>query len=139
MAMRSDPFPAPEPTALRRAEPPVSLDSVRPLLRGLNREQRQAVTHGDGPLLVVAGPGTGKTEVITRRVAWLIATKRAHPPEVLALTFTDRAADEMQARVDLLVPYGHAEAEIHTFHAFGDRVMREFAFELGLPSDPRVI
>jgi DNA helicase-2/ATP-dependent DNA helicase PcrA len=89
--------------------------------------------------LVVAGPGTGKTEVITRRVAWLIATKRALPSEVLALTFTDRAADEMQARVDELVPYGHAEAAVHTFHAFGDRLVREFGYELGLPVDVRVI
>ena len=118
---------------------PVSLERVAELLRGLDRDQRRAVTHGEGPLLVVAGPGTGKTEVITRRVAWLIATKRARPSEVLALTFTDRAADEMQSRVDVLVPYGHAEASIHTFHAFGDRLLREFAYELGLPSDPRVI
>ncbi len=118
---------------------PVSFERVAELLRGLDRDQRRAVTHGDGPMLVIAGPGTGKTEVITRRVAWLIATKRARPSEVLALTFTDRAADEMQTRVDVLVPYGHAEASIHTFHAFGDRLLREFAYELGLPSDPRVI
>ena len=118
---------------------PVSLERVAELLRGLDRDQRRAVTHGEGPLLVVAGPGTGKTEVITRRVAWLIATKRARPSEVLALTFTDRAADEMRHRVDVLVPYGHAEASIHTFHAFGDRLLREFAYELGLPTDPRVI
>lgn len=118
---------------------PVSLERVAELLRGLDRDQRRAVTHGEGPLLVIAGPGTGKTEVITRRVAWVIATKRARPSEVLALTFTDRAADEMQSRVDVLVPYGHAEASIHTFHAFGDRLLREFAYELGLPTDPRVI
>src|SRR5690349_11198304 len=96
-----------------------------PLLVGLNREQRRAVTHGDGPALVLAGPGTGKTEVVTRRVAWLIATRRARPREILALTFTDNAAREMQARVDLLVPYGQADSAIHTFHAFGDRLIRE--------------
>jgi DNA helicase II / ATP-dependent DNA helicase PcrA len=118
---------------------PVSLETVRPLLRGLNREQRRAVTHGEGPLLVVAGPGTGKTEVITRRIAWLIATKRARPGEILALTFTDKAADEMQGRVDMLVPYGRADAAIHTFHAFGDRLLREFGFELGRTNAPRVI
>ncbi len=118
---------------------PVSLDGIRPLLRGLNREQRQAVTHREGPLLVVAGPGTGKTEVITRRVAWLIATKRARPSEILALTFTDKAADEMQARVDVLVPYGRADAAIHTFHAFGDRLIREFGLDLGHSSSPRVV
>ena len=123
----------------RLAEAPVSLDGIRPLLRGLNREQRQAVTHREGPLLVVAGPGTGKTEVITRRVAWLIATKRARPSEILALTFTDKAADEMQARVDLLVPYGRADAAIHTFHAFGDRLIREFGLDLGHSPSPRVL
>lgn len=125
--------------AVEDAAAPVSLPRVAELLHGLDGPQRRAVTHGEGPLLVIAGPGTGKTEVITRRVAWLIATKRARPSEVLALTFTDRAADEMQSRVDVLVPYGHAEAAIHTFHAFGDRLLREFAFELGLPSEPRVI
>ena len=112
---------------------------MRELLRGLDRRQRQAVTHGEGPLLVVAGPGTGKTEVITRRVAWLIASKRARPSEILALTFTERAADEMQARVDLLVPYGQADTAIHTFHAFGDWLLREHGHAIGRAEDPRVI
>jgi DNA helicase-2/ATP-dependent DNA helicase PcrA len=97
------------------------------------------VTHGEGPLLVVAGAGTGKTQVITRRIAWLIATRRAKPSEILALTFTDKAAEEMQARVDRLVPYGFTDATISTFHAFGDRVLRESALELGLPTDVRVL
>jgi DNA helicase-2/ATP-dependent DNA helicase PcrA len=109
------------------------------LLDGLNAEQRRAVTHGDGPLLVVAGAGTGKTQVITRRIAWLIAGKRARPSEILALTFTDKAAEEMQVRVDQLVPYGYTDAAISTFHAFGDRIIREFALELGLPTEPRVL
>ena len=61
------------------------------------------------------------------------------PSEILALTFTERAADEMQARVDLLVPYGHADTAVHTFHAFGDRLLREHGHELGLPPSPRVI
>jgi ATP-dependent DNA helicase UvrD/PcrA len=111
----------------------------RALLDGLNAEQRRAVTHGDGPLLVVAGAGTGKTQVITRRIAWLIATKRARPSEILALTFTDKAAEEMQVRVDQLVPYGYTDTAISTFHAFGDRVIREFALALGLPTDVRVL
>ncbi|MBX3029377.1 MAG: ATP-dependent helicase [Chloroflexi bacterium] len=118
---------------------PVALEVVRPLLRGLDRDQRRAVTHRSGPLLVVAGPGTGKTEVITRRIAWLIATKRALPRQILALTFTDKAAAEMQARVDLLVPYGQAACQMLTFHAFGDRLLREHGHALGLPPDPRVI
>ncbi len=109
------------------------------LLAGLNPEQLRAVTHGDGPLLVVAGAGTGKTQVVTRRIAWLIATHRARPSEILALTFTDKAAAEMQARVDGLVPYGYTDTSISTFHAFGDRLIREFAFELGLAPDVRVL
>jgi len=112
---------------------------VDALLDGLSRDQRRAVTHDDGPLLVVAGAGTGKTQVITRRIAWLIATRRARPSEILALTFTDKAAEEMQERVDRLVPYGYTDAAISTFHAFGDRVLRESALELGLPSDVRVL
>jgi DNA helicase-2/ATP-dependent DNA helicase PcrA len=114
-------------------------DGTTQLLGGLNPDQRKAVTHGDGPLLVVAGAGTGKTQVITRRIAWLIATRRARPSEILALTFTDQAADEMQARVDQLVPYGYTDTAISTFHAFGDRVIREHALELGLPMDVRVL
>ncbi len=109
------------------------------LLQGLNPEQRRAVSHGDGPLLVVAGAGTGKTQVITRRIAWLIAAHHARPSEILALTFTDQAADEMQVRVDQLVPYGYTDTAISTFHAFGDRLIREFALELGLPPDVRVL
>src|SRR5439155_212131 len=82
-----------------------------------------AVTHDAGPLLIIAGAGTGKTTVITRRIAWLIAQKKARPEEILALTFTDKAAAEMEERVDTLVPYGYADVEIATFHAFGDRLM----------------
>ncbi len=114
-------------------------DGLAELLGGLNPDQRRAVTHGDGPLLVVAGAGTGKTQVITRRIAWLIATKRAKPSEILGLTFTDKAAEEMQLRVDQLVPYGYADTAISTFHAFGDRLIREFAFELGRSPDLRVL
>ena len=80
------------------------------LLAGLNEEQRAAVTYGEGPLLVIAGVGTGKTTVITKRIAWLIAEKRAKPAEILALTFTERAAAEMEERVDLLVPYGYIDS-----------------------------
>lgn len=110
-----------------------------PLLADLTARQRKAVTHGDGPLLIVAGAGTGKTTVITRRIAWLIAEKRALPSEILALTFTDRAAAEMVERVDRLVPYGHNDAEISTFHAFGDRLLREHALEAGLSDRSTVL
>ncbi len=116
--------------------PPAS--TADPIQRGLNDEQRQAVTHGEGPLLIVAGAGTGKTQVITRRIAWLISTKRARPEQILALTFTDKAAAEMESRVDVLVPYGFVGATISTFHAFCDRMVREHAVELGLTSQLRV-
>jgi len=98
-----------------------------------------AVTHGTGPLLIIAGAGTGKTTVITRRIAHLIATRRARPSEILALTFTDKAAVEMEERVDTLVPYGYADVQISTFHAFGDHLIRENALELGLTPDFRVL
>src|SRR2546430_11923566 len=82
--------------------------AVDRVLDGLNDTQHAAVTHDAGPLLIIAGAGTGKTTVITHRIAWLIAQKRARPEEILALTFTDKAAAEMEERVDTLVPYGYA-------------------------------
>src|SRR3989304_10272037 len=118
---------APGPEAAKRA------------LDGLTPSQRDAVTHGDGPLLIVAGAGTGKTTVITRRIAWLIATRCAKPSEILALTFTEKAAAEMEGRVDQLVPYGYTDTWIGTFHAFGDRVLREQALEIGIAPDFRVL
>ena len=110
-----------------------------PLLADLTARQRKAVTHAEGPLLIVAGAGTGKTTVITRRIAWLIAEKRARPSEILALTFTDRAALEMTERVDRLVPYGYTDTVISTFHAFGDRLLREHALEAGLSDRSTVL
>jgi DNA helicase-2/ATP-dependent DNA helicase PcrA len=110
-----------------------------PLLADLTARQRKAVTHGKGPLLIVAGAGTGKTTVITRRIAWLIAEKRAKPSEILALTFTDRAALEMTERVDRLVPYGYTDTVISTFHAFGDRLLRDHALEAGLSDRSTVL
>ena len=119
--------------------PAAATPTIAHLVDDLNDEQYAAVTHGEGPLLVVAGAGTGKTQVITRRVAWLIAEKRAEPEEILALTFTDRAAEEMQGRVDRLVPYGYATTPIKTFHAWGDELLRANAHRLGLSGDLRVL
>src|SRR5512132_4385922 len=85
----------------------------------LDDEQRAAVEHADGPLLIVAGAGTGKTTVIARRIAHLIESERARPHEILALAFNEKAAAEMQERLDLLVPYGYADVRIGTFHSFG--------------------
>src|SRR5688500_19816019 len=109
-----------------------ALPSYDRVLDGLSSAQLEAVTHGAGPLLIVAGAGTGKTTVLTRRIAHLIASKHARPEQILALTFTDKAAVEMAERVDQLIPYGYAETWIGTFHAFGDHDLREPALEIGL-------
>ena len=143
---RREPHPLDQLPAWRELVPVMDPAVARPapagleaLLGGLNPDQLRAVTHESGPLLVVAGAGTGKTQVITRRIAWLIATRRARPSEILALTFTDKAAEEMAVRVDQLVPYGYTDSAISTFHAFGDALIRDYAFELGLPTDVRVL
>ncbi|MCK9603867.1 MAG: ATP-dependent helicase [Candidatus Omnitrophica bacterium] len=109
------------------------------VLEGLNKEQLEAVTHKEGPLLIIAGAGTGKTTVITRRIAWLLSSGLAKTNEILALTFTDKAAREMQERVDILVPYGYTDIWISTFHAFGDKLLRENALIAGLNPDFKVL
>jgi len=109
------------------------------VLEGLNDEQKEAVLFDEKPLLIIAGAGTGKTSVITRKIAYLISTKKAKPSEILALTFTDKAAAEMEERVDLLIPYGYADVLISTFHSFGDELLRENALEMGLTADFKVL
>lgn len=94
------------------------------LLADLNEEQKNAVVFGDGPCMIVAGAGTGKTTVITRRIAWLIHIKKCKAEEILALTFTEKAAAEMEERADRLLPYGYVNLWILTFHAFCERVLR---------------
>jgi len=108
-------------------------------LKNLNAKQKQAVTHGDGPLLIVAGAGTGKTTVITQRIAWLIEQKKAKPEEILAVTFTEKAAEEMEERVDKLLPIGYVDLWVSTFHSFCERVLKDYALEIGLPSDFKVL
>lgn len=109
------------------------------ILNDLNPEQQAAVTHGRGPLLIVAGAGTGKTTVITRRIAWLIEQGLAQPEEILALTFTDKASAEMEERVDKLLPLGYVNVWISTFHAFGEHVIRDHGLEIGLPNDFKLL
>ena len=104
----------------------------------LNEEQRRAVEHGPGPLLIIAGAGTGKTRVITHRIAHLIR-EGVEPARILALTFTEKAAAEMEERVDTLVPYGFSNVFISTFHSFGDRVIRDNALAIGLPPDFKLL
>lgn len=101
----------------------------------LNKEQLEAIKHKEGPLLIIAGAGTGKTTVITERIKYLIFSKLAKPQEVLALTFTDKAAREMEERVDIAMPYGYTQMWISTFHSFCDRTLRQEALNIGL--DPR--
>ncbi|MCU0666651.1 MAG: exodeoxyribonuclease V subunit gamma [Candidatus Omnitrophica bacterium] len=109
------------------------------ILEGLNQEQIQAVKHEKGPLLIIAGAGTGKTTVITRRISWIIAQGLAKMDQILALTFTDKAAQGMQERLDVLLPYGYTDIWISTFHAFGDRLLRENALLAGLRPDFKVM
>jgi len=109
------------------------------LLEGLNAAQRRAVVHGEGPLLIIAGAGTGKTKVITHRVAYLVVSKQARPEEILALTFTEKAANEMEERVDLLLPYTYSFVEIGTFNSFGEKILRTYALDFGYPPDFRLL
>ena len=98
----------------------------------LNDEQRQAVTFGDGPLLIIAGAGTGKTTVVTKRIEHLILEKKIPTSKILALTFTEKAAQEMESRIDEIMPYGYTTLWIETFHAFCDRILRAEAIHIGL-------
>jgi DNA helicase II / ATP-dependent DNA helicase PcrA len=100
-------------------------------LTGLNPPQREAVTHGDGPLLVLAGAGSGKTRVITTRIAWLIGERGVYPSNILAVTFTNKAANEMLSRVERLVPNIGARPWIGTFHSTSLRMLRRYADRLG--------
>lgn len=101
----------------------------------LNKEQQKAIKFGNGPLLIIAGAGTGKTTVITERIKYLILSKRAKANEILALTFTEKAAREMEERVDISMPYGYTQMWIMTFHSFCDRILKREALHIGL--DPR--
>ncbi len=100
----------------------------------LNKEQIEAIKYNRGPLLIIAGAGTGKTTVLTERIKWLITTDQAKPGEILALTFTQKAAIEMEERVDIVLPYGLSQIWITTFHAFGEKVLRQEAMHIGLDS-----
>ncbi|MBL7053594.1 UvrD-helicase domain-containing protein [Patescibacteria group bacterium] len=103
------------------------------LLKGLNQAQAQAVKHTKGPLLIIAGPGTGKTMVITKKIAWLILNKQASADNILALTFTDKASQEMEERVDKILPYGYVDLWISTFHSFCQRILDDNGTDIGLP------
>ncbi len=108
-------------------------------LEKLNKEQREAVEHNLGPLLIVAGAGTGKTTVITQRIVNLIEKGLAKPEEILAVTFTEKAASEMEERIDRLLDFGYLDLWVFTFHAFCERVLRENALDIGLSPDFKIL
>ena len=115
---------------MRGVPPP--LPAADRLLEGLTPEQAQAVTHGEGPLLLLAGPGAGKTRTLTHRAAYLLATGRARPWEILAVTFSVRAAGELRLRLaDLLGETVARAVTAATFHSVCARLLREHAGVFG--------
>src|SRR3954470_9166154 len=117
------------------AEKRPSGPTAEQLLEGLNEPQRAAVVHEGSPLLVVAGAGSGKTRVLTRRIAWLISERKAHPGSILAITFTNKAAAEMKERVEDLVGRRARIMWVSTFHSACVRILRKEVDKLGYKSN----
>jgi DNA helicase-2/ATP-dependent DNA helicase PcrA len=105
----------------------------------VNEAQQAAIQHGEGPLLIVAGAGTGKTTVVTERIANLIMNRQVPSDNILALTFTDKAAGEMEERVEKILPYGYVDLWVMTFHGFGQRLLQAHALDIGLSNDFRLL
>jgi DNA helicase-2/ATP-dependent DNA helicase PcrA len=129
-----DSFPLPSGSPPPAPEPPERRRGTAALLDGLNPQQRAAVVHEGSPLLIVAGAGSGKTRVLTHRIAYLLGERKVHPGAVLAITFTNKAAGEMKERVTALVG-GRAKAMwVSTFHSACVRILRREAAHLGMKS-----
>jgi len=107
--------------------------------KSLNKAQQEAVEYTAGPLLIVAGAGTGKTTVITEKIAYLIEKNLARPEEIVALTFTEKAATEMQDRVDDRLQLPYSDIHISTFHTFCERLLGQYGLEIGLPTNFKLI
>lgn len=106
-------------------------DTMNDLLAGLNDKQREAALHFEGPLLILAGAGSGKTRVLTHRIAYLIEEHQINPYNILALTFTNKAAKEMRERVDKIVTFGAQSVWVSTFHSTCVRILRRYIDYLG--------
>ncbi|MBI1863431.1 UvrD-helicase domain-containing protein [Candidatus Microgenomates bacterium] len=105
----------------------------------MNPQQLEAVKYNDGPLLIIAGAGTGKTTTLVEKVHHLINQNLAKPEEILALTFTEKAAQEMETRVDERLPYGYTQTWISTFHSFADTILRTDISHIGLSPGYRLM
>ncbi|MHA7264252.1 DNA helicase PcrA [Arthrobacter sp. TMN-37] len=152
MDMLFDPYPAPknpgskqpgggqvsalaDPALARPVSAAPSEERARELLEGLNPQQEEAVRHSGSPLLIVAGAGSGKTRVLSHRIAHLLATGRARPGEILAITFTNKAAAEMRERIEALIGDVAQRMWISTFHSSCVRILRREAASVGLNSN----
>ena len=105
------------------------------ILQGMNPKQREAVVHTDGPLLIMAGAGSGKTRVLTHRISYLIQEKGVNPWNILAITFTNKAASEMKDRVASLVTDGGRDVWVSTFHSMCVRILRREIDAIGYSSN----
>src|ERR1700736_3866015 len=118
---------------------PGHTDELSPILNPLNEAQREAVTAPLGPVLVLAGAGSGKTRVLTHRIVWVIQSEGASPHGILAVTFTNKAAGEMRARVEQLLGVPGAALWLGTFHGIAHRLLRLHWREAGLPQGFQIL
>ena len=115
------------------------MNDLSPILDSLNDAQRAAVTAPVGPVLVLAGAGSGKTRVLTHRIAWVIQTQGASPHSILAVTFTNKAAHEMRARIEKLLGIPGSSMWVGTFHGIAHRLLRLHWRDAGLPQSFQIL